>query len=443
MNKKLVMLMVAALALLSASGQVAFTGLGTYDVIVIKPDITTGLDSIFIVYDTQGVGMTYTASTDADVTWVKYETREALGDEIDDIIHAGRVTTLNQVEPNRGYVIQEGLGTDPHKYWVVNYAEHYLELLDIDFNNEDACDLVSFTVDGFGDDIPYYDILGHRHVLDRDLKLQYQTLERDDTTDWRELDAVASFESLDQPLEIAPPLLETRFTLSGDCFLRQWGLDTALAESQIYSPTAVRCGAVAIDDNGDFVDEITEGSSPVHLEFIGYPTPAVVYRAWEISQDPDFVDADRHYQDKLDYNFVDAETYYVRYMVANADGTCDDYSKVFTINVSVSELQQYCPNVFSPSNHDGVNDVWKVKSKSLVEFHCWIFNRWGNLVYEFTDPDGGWDGTYRGKVVETGVFYYVITAVGNDGKKFKRRGDITIVNYKRGEAGGANNSNTR
>ena len=56
MNKKLVTFMVAALALLSASGQVAFTNVGQYPVIEITPERTTGLDKIYVVYDTQGVG---------------------------------------------------------------------------------------------------------------------------------------------------------------------------------------------------------------------------------------------------------------------------------------------------------------------------------------------------------------------------------------------------
>ncbi len=443
MNKKLITLMVAALALLSARGQLAFTGVGEHPVIELTPEISTGLNKIYVVFDTEGVGMTFNSSTGEPATWESFDYRNGNleMEPVPGVRWNGMATTLPQVIPNIGYKITEG--TTPYFCWVVNYADHYLELFDIDFSYEDACDLISFSVDGFGDDIPYYDIIGHRHILDRELRLQYETLERDDTTDWRDLNAVAMFESLEQPLEIAPPLVETRFTLSGDRFLRQWGLDTAFKESQKYLPRAVRCGAVAVDDNGDFVEEVSEGSSPVHIVFTGYPTPAVVYRAWEISEDPDFVDADRHYQDVLDYNFVDAATYYVRYVVANDDGSCDDYSKVFTINVSESDLERYCPNVFSPSNHDGVNDVWKVKSKSLVEFHCWIFNRWGNLVYEFTDPDDGWDGTYRGKLVEPGVYYYVITAVGNDGKKFKRRGDITIVNYKRGVAGGSNGGSVR
>ena len=126
-------------------------------------------------------------------------------------------------------------------------------------------------------------------------------------------------------------------------------------------------------------------------------------------------------------------------MVANAAGSCEAYSDNFQITVSESQLgigpRGDLPNVFAPGSTEG---VWKVSYKSLVEFHCWIFNRWGNLVFEFTDPDLGWDGTYHGKQVDTGVYYYVVTATGSDGVKYKKRGDITVLHYKRGGTGTTN-----
>ena len=63
MNKRLISIMAAALALLSASGQVAFTNVGEHPVIEVTPEISTGLNKIYVVYDTDGVGMTYTAPT--------------------------------------------------------------------------------------------------------------------------------------------------------------------------------------------------------------------------------------------------------------------------------------------------------------------------------------------------------------------------------------------
>ena len=72
------------------------------------------------------------------------------------------------------------------------------------------------------------------------------------------------------------------------------------------------------------------------------------------------------------------------------------------------------------------------------EFECWIFDRYGTQLYHFSDPEGGWDGKYRGKIVSPGVYYYVIKAKGADGKEYKRSGDINIIRSKgrKGTSGG-------
>lgn len=71
----------------------------------------------------------------------------------------------------------------------------------------------------------------------------------------------------------------------------------------------------------------------------------------------------------------------------------------------------FLPNVFSPNN-DGVNDFFHPFPYKFVEsIDCKIFNRWGGLVFETTDPDINWDGTSNdsGEVVSDGVYYYTIT----------------------------------
>ncbi len=439
MNKKLVSLMVALLALLSASGQVAFTGVGSYQVIEVTPATTTGLDKIYVLYDTQGVGMTFNSSTGEPATWESYYYQDGnlVMEPVSNIRWDGLATRLNQVIPNIGYKIQDG-DTPPFYCWVVNYADYYMELNDMFYNNEASCGLLLFRIDGHAEAIPYYTVDGLRQVLDRDIQLRYNTLVWDDSTHWQEQPVVESFAALDQGVEIEPPLCNTDFVLAGDCFLRQWGLEQAI-EGDYFHTRTVNCGTTAVqedrgNDNEKGIDNGLGGSAPVHIVFTGYPTDAVVYRVWEMATDPDFENVILQYnQDEVDYTFSDAGTYYMRYMVANADGSCEAYSDTYTITVSESEL--VCPNVFSPGSTEGVNDVWKVSYKSLVEFHCWIYNRWGNLVCEFTDPGQGWDGTYHGKLVDTGVYYYVVTAKGSDGVKYKKRGDINILRFKKGAGG--------
>jgi len=456
MNKRMISLMAAALALLSASGQVQFAGGTTslYPPIEIKlSDNHTSLNRVYVLYDIDGVSMSFNSSTGEPAKWENYYYQN--GNRVDEPVTGvrwnGMATTLDKIIPNRGYIITEG--NTPFYCWVVNYADYPLELNDMFINNEAPCNLITISVDGHGDAIPYYEINGQRQVLDREIKLAYEneTFMWDDTISghWDKTAVVDSFAALDQGLEIAPPLCNTEFSLSGDRFLKEWGIKEVKIDEKPFQTNAVDCvsSAVLVDRHGNRKklddDELVGGSAPVQIIFTGYPTDGVVYRRWEMATDRDFENVILQYnEDEVDYTFNDAGTYYMRYMVANDAGTCESYGTTYSINVSESSLgvgeRHELPNIFSPGTTPGVNDVWKVPNKSLVEFHCWIFNRWGTLIYEFTDPDGGWDGTYNGKLVDTGVYYCVVTATGSDGVNYKKRGTITIMRYKKGANGTSN-----
>ena len=95
------------------------------------------------------------------------------------------------------------------------------------------------------------------------------------------------------------------------------------------------------------------------------------------------------------------------------------------------------PNAFSP-NHDEINEVFKVKShQNIVEFHAYIFNRWGQKLYEWTDLEGGWDGTYQGKDVKQGTYFVLVKAKGADGQTYNIRKDVNLL---RGYTEGTSNS---
>lgn len=67
----------------------------------------------------------------------------------------------------------------------------------------------------------------------------------------------------------------------------------------------------------------------------------------------------------------------------------------------------YVPNSFTP-NGDGVNEVFKVEAKDLTEFKFMIFNRWGQLLYESTNIDEGWDGTFKNLPVQTDTYVWKV-----------------------------------
>ena len=440
MNKRMIMLMAAALALLSASGQVMFTNVGQYRVIEETPEGNPDY-KIYVIYNTHGVGMTCSSLTGDPI---KFYTFESYPEEIPGSHWDGFSTALDQVLPNTGYIIEDG--SKSYYCWVVNYADYMMELNDMFYSNDNPCAMISFRVDGTAPKIPYKtSINGITQYLDREIKLSYNTLVFVDSTRWDEQPVIETFESLEGGIVVQPPLCNTEFILTGDRFLENWGIGDTVVCADYYYTSAVACNAraVQIGRETDSEEEESEseglgGSAPFRIIFTGYPTDGVVYRVWEMATDQEFENVILQYnQDEVDYTFYDAGTYYMRYMVANADGSCDSYSDVYTIIVSESSL--LCPNIFSPGTTEGVNDIWKVSYKSLVEFHCWIYNRWGVLMCEFTDPGSGWDGTYHGKLVDTGVYYYVVTATGSDGVKYKKRGDITILHYKKGASGTSGN----
>jgi gliding motility-associated-like protein len=94
----------------------------------------------------------------------------------------------------------------------------------------------------------------------------------------------------------------------------------------------------------------------------------------------------------------------------------------------------YIPNVFSP-NGDDKNDFFGTFSGVGVKSvnYMRIFDRWGELIFQAEnlapsgDPSAGWDGTFRGKPVSTGVYVYIVEVSFEDGAKLLYRGDITVA----------------
>lgn len=99
-----------------------------------------------------------------------------------------------------------------------------------------------------------------------------------------------------------------------------------------------------------------------------------------------------------------------------------------TINVIVIEDcgEMYVPNAFTPNN-DGTNDVLYVRGICLESLTFMIFNRWGEKVFETADQRNGWDGTYKGEDLNTGVFVYRLEGKTFDGKAYSSKGNITLL----------------
>ncbi len=95
------------------------------------------------------------------------------------------------------------------------------------------------------------------------------------------------------------------------------------------------------------------------------------------------------------------------YTILATDKTthCTASDSVLVKPISIVQI----PNAFTPNN-DGKNDLFKVLGTEMItKFNLKIFNRYGQLVFESSDKNTGWDGKLKGKDVQPGGFIYIVT----------------------------------
>ena len=86
------------------------------------------------------------------------------------------------------------------------------------------------------------------------------------------------------------------------------------------------------------------------------------------------------------------------------------------------------PNAFSP-NGDGENDIFRLRGQNIIEVELYLYNRWGQQVYEniSTDLDEGWDGKQSEQNCEIGTYvYYAKVRFINDTEEFFK-GNVTLI----------------
>lgn len=104
---------------------------------------------------------------------------------------------------------------------------------------------------------------------------------------------------------------------------------------------------------------------------------------------------------------------------------CTDSSCV-TIYVEIPCGNLYIPNAFSP-NDDLENDWECVMGECIKAIHLFIYNRWGELVFESNDQKICWDGSYKGRRLDTAVFSYYLEVTLTSGSKTIKTGNISLV----------------
>ncbi len=122
------------------------------------------------------------------------------------------------------------------------------------------------------------------------------------------------------------------------------------------------------------------------------------------------------------YPVVDSILYIV-HIASEAGCFGDDSIKVTVVN----DAALFVPSGFSP-NGDGLNDVLKpigIGYRNINNFR--VFNRFGEMVFYTTKFDEGWDGTWKGRRADLGVYYWLLQVTDRFGNKQTVKGDATLI----------------
>jgi len=287
------------------------------------------------------------------------------------------------------------------------------------------CDKTVLTLTGSVPEATYTTPNGGVRTLPRGSTVSFTTLAwgGDDWQDSLAVDQVTVVPNVaTQTLTVGPTYRETAFVLDLDPWAAAFQTEHDTLVSEQYQAIAVcshpQAVVVSRDYNGKGEEnepkrpideeEISGRSAPLEINFLSNGNkPTAMYYRWQISKGSQLIV--ERFDETQRYTFMDEGAYTVKVWVYNDYCTTD--STVFNVSIATSLLK--VPNVFSP-NGDGVNDEFRVLYRSLAEFHCWVYNRWGKLVYKWDDPAKGWDGTINGHPAAEGAYYYIIRARGTD-----------------------------
>ncbi len=86
----------------------------------------------------------------------------------------------------------------------------------------------------------------------------------------------------------------------------------------------------------------------------------------------------------------------------------------------------YIPNVFTP-NDDSTNEAFLILGDNIATLSCEIFNRWGEKLFSWENVTGFWDGTYKGKIVPDGTYFYLAKITWTDKTEESRTGHVTVL----------------
>ena len=149
------------------------------------------------------------------------------------------------------------------------------------------------------------------------------------------------------------------------------------------------------------------------VEFVDLTGDSIAWRQWDFGDG--YVQArpggDDNGADEAQHTYLSSGSFEVVLTVMNGAGCISEGSTVVDV---IDGMTVFVPSAFTPDN-DGLNDGFGPVLTGVESFHMWIFNRWGDAVFE-TDREGWWwNGSPEnlGRSSKTDLFTWRLEAQGS------------------------------
>lgn len=384
---------------------------------------------VYLVYGMENVTISFTSSSSAH-KWYRYNDKALENQPVTSTLQ-GSTSVVANLTDGYGYFVMEGDSYSTANYvWLIDYSKYPVDIqnLYIMTGTSAPSPCVSIRLGGTNltENLFYQTPDGIRTLLERMFEVTYRTMEWIESgkrfIDVLKIDSVGNSRMFEKTF--TAPLCDTKIDVTGDLFARYFGVEK-MASTEIYTAVAldVRFEEQILSDNQE---EDGEFQAPVDMRFTAYANePVADYYEWKIIKDKDTLFT--RFGQEMDFTFEQGGQFTVTGVVYDRSRVC--MSEPYEYTFSITETQIFIPNAFAPEGASGSN-LFRVNAKSILRFRATVMNRWGQVLYQWSDPAGGWDGKYRGSYVPAGAYYYVIEYTGTDGKARKKTGDINVVRAK-------------
>ncbi|MGK0365055.1 MAG: gliding motility-associated-like protein [Saprospiraceae bacterium] len=128
--------------------------------------------------------------------------------------------------------------------------------------------------------------------------------------------------------------------------------------------------------------------------------------------------------ENLEYTFPDTGNYVVTLHLENEGGCISEHQLPVCVK---AEHRLFAPNAMTP-NGDGKNDEFGFKGTNVETIEWYVYNRFGEMIYQGNAMNDRWNGKFKGTRVQNGVYtwYAVYTARGVAGR-LEKKGFVTVI----------------